>query len=96
VPERENPFRRREVNEASGTVTANRRYKTLTLRKTASRFVGRDAKDDAMSRLASFGFWTCAAVYAAIGVIGVFLIGAQPNIAGATEGYGTIRLLAQK
>ncbi len=49
-----------------------------------------------MNNLASFGFWTCAAVYAAIGVIGVFLLSTQPNIANATDGYGTIRLAVQK
>ena len=49
-----------------------------------------------MSNLASFGFWTCAAVYAAIGVIGVFFLSAQPNIANATDGYGTIHLVTRK
>lgn len=49
-----------------------------------------------MKNLASFGFWTCAAVYAAIGVIGVFFLSTQPNIANATDGYGTIRLVAHK
>ncbi len=29
-----------------------------------------------MSKLAYFGFWTCAVVYAAIGVVGVFLLSA--------------------
>jgi hypothetical protein len=47
-----------------------------------------------MNKLASFGFWSCAAVYAAIGVIGVFVLSTQPNI--ATDGYGTLRLAAQK
>ena len=55
-----------------------------------------DEKDDAVNSLTRFGFWTCAAVYAAIGVIGVFFLGTQPNIASSAEGYGTIRLLAQK
>lgn len=49
-----------------------------------------------MNNLASFGFWTCAAVYAAIGVIGVFFLSSQPNIANATDGYGTIHLAARK
>ena len=53
-------------------------------------------KDEAMNNLASYGFWTCAAVYAAIGVIGVFFLSTQPNIANATDGYGTIRLVASK
>lgn len=55
-----------------------------------------DEKDDAVNSLTRFGFWTCAAVYTAIGVIGVFFLSTQPNIASPTEGYGTISLLAQK
>jgi hypothetical protein len=53
-------------------------------------------RDDAMNGFASFGFWTCAAVYAAIGLVGVFFLSTQPNIANATDGYGTARLVAQK
>ncbi len=49
-----------------------------------------------MKNLASFGFWTCATVYAAIGLIGVFFLSSQPNIANATDGYGTISLAAHK
>jgi hypothetical protein len=49
-----------------------------------------------MNNLTSFGFWTCAAVYAAIGVIGVFFLSTQPNIANAMDGYGTIHLVARK
>ena len=49
-----------------------------------------------MGKLAYFGFWTSAALYAAIGLIGVCLFGTQPNIASATAGYGTIRIAAQK
>lgn len=45
---------------------------------------------------ALFGFWTCAAVYAAIGVIGVFFFSTQPDSARATGGYGTTSFLAQK
>ena len=47
-----------------------------------------------MSRFA-FGFWTCAAIYAAVGVVGVFLIGTQPSIAYSSDGYGTMRITAQ-
>ena len=43
-----------------------------------------------------YGFWTCAAVYAAIGVIGVFFLSTQPNIANATDGYGTIHVPVRK
>ena len=49
-----------------------------------------------MGKLAYFGFWTGAALYAAIGLIGVFLFGAQLDIASASDGYGTIRIAAQK
>jgi len=43
-----------------------------------------------------FGFWACATVYAAIGVIGLFFLSTQSNFAGSTDGYGTIMLVAQK
>lgn len=48
-----------------------------------------------MSRFA-FGFWTCAAVYAAAGIVGVFLIAAQPSIAFSSDGYGTLHAMAAK
>jgi hypothetical protein len=53
-------------------------------------------KGNAVNNLASFGFWTCATLYTAIGVIGVFFLSTQPNIAHFTDGYGTIRFVAQK
>ena len=49
-----------------------------------------------MNNLVHFGFWTCAVVYTAIGVVGIFLLSAQPNLASATDGYGLIRVHAQK
>jgi hypothetical protein len=55
-----------------------------------------DKTGDAMSKLAALGFWTCATVYAAVGIVGVFLLGSQPNIANATDGYGTVRLAGHK
>lgn len=45
-----------------------------------------------MSNLTYFGFLGCAAVYAAIGLIGVLLLGTQPGIVGAGDGYGTVRI----
>jgi hypothetical protein len=48
-----------------------------------------------MSSLAYLGFWTCAALYAAVGVIGLVLLDAQPNITDAGDGYA-IRIVAQK
>jgi hypothetical protein len=56
----------------------------------------RRQKDDAMNNFAHFGFWTCAAVYAAIGVIGVFFLTNQSSIANSTDGYGTVRLVAHR
>lgn len=49
-----------------------------------------------MRKLAGYGFWTCAAFYAAIGVAGVFFFSTQPNAASFTGGYGTFQLVAQK
>lgn len=49
-----------------------------------------------MSNLAYFGFLSCAAVYAAIGLIGVVLLSTSPDIPGVSDGYGTIRIVAQK
>ena len=49
-----------------------------------------------MSNFAYFGFISCAAVYAAIGLIGVVLLSALPNNLNASDGYGTVRLVAQK
>lgn len=48
-----------------------------------------------MSRLA-FGFWTCAAIYAATGAFGIFRIGAGPSGAFSSDGYGTIGTMAAK
>jgi len=55
----------------------------------------KDDEDDMKSKVA-FGFWTCAAIYAAIGIIGVFLIAAQPSIAYSSDGYGTVHAMAAK
>ena len=49
-----------------------------------------------MTKRAALGFWTCTAVYAAIGVIGIFFLSGQPNIAKATDGYGTIGFAVRK
>ena len=43
-----------------------------------------------MTGFASFGFWTCAGIYAAIGIVGIVLLGAQPSIAYSSDGYGAI------
>jgi hypothetical protein len=36
----------------------------------------------------SRGIWTCAALYVAIGLIGIFLLAGQPGIATSSDGYG--------
>jgi hypothetical protein len=48
-----------------------------------------------MRSFPEFGIWTCAGLYMAIGVIGVFLLGAQPNTVSSTDGYGVIRVTAE-
>jgi hypothetical protein len=83
----------RVIRALFGTVVAIGRYKN---RRPKQRDGWGDEKDDAVNNLTSFGFWTCATLYTAIGVIGVFFLSTQPNIARSTDGYGTIRLVAQK
>jgi hypothetical protein len=34
------------------------------------------------------GMWTCAALYVAIGLIGIFFLTAKPVVATSTDGYG--------
>ncbi len=55
-----------------------------------------DGQDETMSRFAYYGFWACAGVYAAIGLIGVVLLGAQPSIAYSNDGYGTLQPAVDK
>jgi hypothetical protein len=42
-----------------------------------------------------FGIWTCAALYAAVGVFGLFFLTSQPNAVPTTDGYGVIRVATQ-
>jgi hypothetical protein len=51
-------------------------------------------KDKAMRGISPFGLWTCAALYAAAGVFGLFFLTSQPNAVPATDGYGVIRIAA--
>jgi len=85
--------RRRVRRVFSGTAVTIERYENR--RPNSARGTGNN-KDQAMSKVASFGFWTCATVYTAIGVIGILFLSTQPNVASPTDGYGTIRLVAQK
>jgi hypothetical protein len=36
----------------------------------------------------SRGIWTCAAIYVALGLIGILLLTSEPGIATSSEGYG--------
>jgi len=47
----------------------------------------RKLEGDAMRNF-SRGIWTCAALYVAIGLIGIFLLAGQPGIATSSDGYG--------
>jgi hypothetical protein len=49
----------------------------------------------AMRSFPEFGIWTCAGLYIAIGVIGVFCLGAKPNTVSSTDGYGIVQVSAQ-
>jgi hypothetical protein len=49
----------------------------------------------AMRGVSPFGIWTCAALYAAVGVFGLFFLTSQPNTMPTTDGYGVIRVVTQ-
>jgi len=40
------------------------------------------------------GIWTCTALYAAIGLVGVFFLMSEPGIATSSEGYGIAAIAA--
>jgi hypothetical protein len=40
------------------------------------------------------GLWTCAALYVAIGLIGIFFLTSGPGITASSEGYGTAAIAA--
>jgi len=40
------------------------------------------------------GIWTCAALYVAIGLIGIFLLTGQGGIATSSDGYGVAAIAA--
>jgi hypothetical protein len=42
----------------------------------------------------SRGIWTCAALYVAIGLIGIFLLAGEPGIATSSDGYGIAAIAA--
>jgi hypothetical protein len=44
-------------------------------------------ESDAMRNF-SPGIWTCAALYVALGLIGILLLTGEPSIATSSEGYG--------
>jgi len=49
---------------------------------------------DGAMRNFSPGIWTCAALYAAIGLIGIFLLASGPGVATSSEGYGIAAVAA--
>ena len=40
------------------------------------------------------GIWTCAALYAAIGLIGIFFLASGPGVTTSSEGYGIAAIAA--
>jgi hypothetical protein len=42
----------------------------------------------------SRGIWTCAALYVAIGLIGIFFLAGQAGIATSSDGYGIAAIAA--
>jgi hypothetical protein len=51
---------------------------------------------EAMGSMRNFspGIWTCAALYAAIGLIGIFFLASGPGVTTSSEGYGTAAIAA--
>ena len=50
----------------------------------------------AMGAMRNFspGIWTCAALYAAIGLIGIFFLASGPGATTSSEGYGIAAIAA--
>jgi hypothetical protein len=42
----------------------------------------------------SRGIWTCAALYVAVGLIGIFFLASEPSVATSSEGYGIAAIAA--
>ena len=42
----------------------------------------------------SRGIWTCAALYVAIGLIGLLFLTSEPSVATSSEGYGVAAIAA--
>ena len=38
------------------------------------------------------GLWTCATLYAAVGLIGIFFLASRPSIATSSNGYGIVAI----
>ena len=38
------------------------------------------------------GLWTCATLYAAVGLIGIFFLASRPSIATSSDGYGIVAI----
>ncbi len=48
-----------------------------------------------MRGISPFGLWTCAALYAAAGVFGLFLLTTQPDPIPSGDGYGVVQIGTQ-
>jgi hypothetical protein len=46
------------------------------------------SKGDGTMHQISPGVWTCAALYVAIGLLGIFFLATGPGVATSSEGYG--------
>jgi len=46
------------------------------------------------TRNLSPGIWACAALYAAIGLIGIFFLASGPGVTTSSEGYGIAAIVA--
>src|SRR5437763_16665934 len=51
-------------------------------------------KGDSAMRVLSPGFWTCAALYVAIGLLGILFLASGPGVSTSSEGYGVAAIAA--
>jgi hypothetical protein len=49
-------------------------------------------ENGSMRKLSIYSIWAGAALYAAIGMLGLLFLSTQPNIAAPADGYGTARV----
>jgi hypothetical protein len=80
-------------NDAESWQTALPR-RTAELVSAFPRWADCKSEDKAMHNF-SRGIWTCATLYVAIGLIGIFFLATQPSIATSSDGYGIAAIAAQ-